>query len=664
MDFETAAARAQELRRTLQYHSHRYYVLDDPEIPDYDYDMLLRELENLEIAYPQLATPDSPTQRVGGDASSTFAKVRHAVPMESLQDVFSKEELRTFYERLSGAVGNAETVAEPKIDGLSVSLEYENGRFVRGSTRGDGIVGEDVTENLKTIRSIPLELPEPVPLLEVRGEVFMPRDVFRALVGAQEENGEKPFKNPRNAAAGSLRQKSPRVTAARRLDMFIFNIQRLEGLPEDRRITRHTDGHEFLKALGFKVIPDYRLCGTVAQAEEAVDAFGAARGELAYDIDGAVLKVNDLALRASLGSTAKFPRWAIAFKYPPEEKTTVLTGIEINVGRTGTLTPTAVLRPVTLAGTTVGRATLHNEDFIREKGICIGDRVIVRKAGEIIPEIVAVAEHGGGEPYRMPEICPSCGSKVARESGEAALRCPNAECPAQLMRHLIHFSSRDAMDIDGLGPAVLGALRDKELVHSPVDLYGLTAGPLAGIDRMGAKSAANLVAAIERSKERGLARLLYALGIRNVGQKAAALLAARFGTMERLFAATPEELTAIDEIGGVIAQSVVDFFALPATLHLASRLKDAGVRMTALETAPVTDTRFAGLTFVLTGTLPRRTRSEAAKIIEGFGGKVSSAVSKKTSYVLAGEDAGSKLEKARTLAVAVIDEDQFDAMIG
>lgn len=659
MDFDRAAARVEELRGALNRANHRYYVLDDPEMSDYEYDSLLRELEQLEAQYPALVTEDSPTRRVGGEAVSTFGTVRHAVPMESLQDVFSKEELFQFDERVRVAFPDAVYVVEPKIDGLSVSLEYEDGVLVRGSTRGDGITGEDVTRNIRTIRSIPLSLPDKLPTLEVRGEVFMPHAAFQKLLEQQELNDEKPFKNPRNAAAGSLRQKDPHVTAARGLDMFIFNIQRVEG----HTLAGHIEGHEFLKAQGFKVIPGYRRCETIAEAFERIEDIGSRRYTLGYDIDGAVVKVDSLAQRARLGSTAKFPRWAVAFKYPPEEKETELLRVEINVGRTGVLTPTAVLSPVTLAGTTVSRATLHNEDFIREKGIAVGDTVVVRKAGDIIPEIVTVKKHGGGEPYTMPTVCPSCGSPVAREEDEAALRCTNAECPAQLTRHLIHFASRDAMDIEGLGPAIVQTLIDKELVNSPASLYSLQAGQLAEIDRMGEKSAANLTAAIEKSKQAGLARLLYALGIRHVGQKAAKLLARRFETVEALFEATTEQLTQVDEIGGIIAESVTAFFSLPQTRHLTETLRAAGVVMKDTSERPQ-DERFAGKTFVLTGTLPGYTRDEASHIIESYGGKVSSSVSKKTSFVLAGEEAGSKLDKARALGVPVISEEEFRRMLG
>jgi DNA ligase (NAD+) len=655
--------RAEELRAQLNYHNNKYYVQDNPEISDYEYDMLLRELEEIEAAHPELVTPDSPTQRVGGTALGLFEPVRHAVVMESLQDVFSRDEVFAFDTKVRETVPELEYVVEPKIDGLSVSLEYENGVFVRGSTRGDGVTGEDVTANLRTIRSIPLRLNEPLPFIEVRGEVHMPHGQFFKLVEQQELNDEKPFKNCRNAAAGSLRQKNQKVTAARGLDIFIFNIQQLEGAA----VATHSEGHALLKRLGFKVIPDYKICKDIASVADEIEQIGNRRGGLPYDIDGAVVKIDSLDTRKRLGSTAKFPRWAVAYKFPPEEKKTKLLGIDINVGRTGVLTPTAVLEPVTLAGTTVGRATLHNQDFIDGLKVAVGDTVVVRKAGDIIPEIISVAENGvetrgAGEHYKMPQSCPSCGSPVFREQGEAALRCTNAECPAQLLRHLIHFASRDAMDIDGLGPAIIEGLVAGKLVASPADLYYLEVDSIKSIERMGEKSAANLYQSIEKSKSAGLARLVYALGIRNVGQKAAKLISARFKTIDRLFEAKAEELTLIDEIGGVIAESTVEFFQLDSTAHLVSRLREAGV--TVEDTSEtVEDTRFSGQTFVLTGTLPTYTRDEASQIIEGFGGKVSGSVSKKTAYVLAGEDSGSKLTKAQSLGVNVINEEQFNEMI-
>lgn len=651
-----AAARAKELRDTLSRHNYLYYVLDAPEIEDYEYDRMLRELEEIEAAHPELVMPDSPTQRVGGKALGQFEPVRHDVPMESLQDVFSLEEVRAFDDRMHETLQDVRYAVEPKIDGLSVALEYRDGLFMRGSTRGDGVTGEDVTANLRTVRSIPLRLTRPLPFLEVRGEVFMPVAQFEKLVGEQELREEKPFKNPRNAAAGSLRQKNPKITSTRGLDIFVFNIQRIEG----ETVKSHLAGHALLKELGFKVVA-HTPCTALAEVEAEIRHIGDSRGTLPFGIDGAVIKLDDFADRRTLGSTAKFPRWAVAFKFPPEEKRTKLLDIDINVGRTGALTPTAVLEPVLLAGSTVARATLHNADFIREKGICIGDTVVVRKAGDIIPEIVSVVEHGGGEPYRMPAVCPSCGAPVAREEDEAVLRCQNPDCPAQLLRHLIHFASRDAMDIEGMGPALVESLVGAGLVHSIADVYDLQAEEVAKLERMGKKSAENLIAAIEKSKQAGLARLLYALGVRQVGQKAAKLIATRFGSMERLFSVTEDELCTIDEIGGIIAENAVRFFALEDTEKLVERLRAAGVLLTAHEQAPV-DTRFAGQTFVLTGTLPHYTREEAKARIESLGGKVTGSVSKKTTYVVAGEEAGSKLDKALALGVTVLDEAAFESL--
>jgi DNA ligase (NAD+) len=658
MDIEEQKKRAQELREKLRYHNQRYYVQDSPEISDYDYDMMLRELEQIETANPQLITSDSPTQRVGGEAVGLFEPVRHDVVMESLQDVFSREEVFAFDVKVHETEPDITYVVEPKIDGLSVSLEYENGLFVRGSTRGDGVTGEDVTANLRTIRSIPLKLNTPLPFIEVRGEVHIPHDSFFKIVEQQELNDEKPFKNCRNAAAGSLRQKNPKITATRGLDIFIFNIQRLEGAS----IATHSEGHMLLKSLGFKVIPDYKICHNIETVFDEINQIGDRRGSLPYDIDGAVVKIDALQTRRELGSTAKFPRWAVAYKFPPEEKETTLTAVDVNVGRTGVLTPTAVLDPVTLAGTTVGRATMHNQDFIDALSVAVGDIVVVSKAGDIIPEIISVTKHNGGVPYKMPESCPSCGSPVFREAGEVALRCTNAECPAQLLRHLIHFSSRGAMDIDGLGPAIIEGLVSNGYVKSPADLYYLDVSAVKDMERMGEKSANNLITAIEKSKSAGLARLIYALGIRNVGQKAAKVIATRLKNMDRLFEVTAEELTSIDEIGGIIAQSILDFFELQSTTHLVTRLKDAGVLMED-NTETAADTRFEGFTFVLTGTLPTYSRDEASHLIENLGGKVSGSVSKKTAYVLAGEEAGSKLVKAQSLGVKVISEAQFDDMI-
>ncbi len=659
MEKQEALREYQSLCEQIRYHNQKYYVEDAPEIDDYEYDMLYRRLQAIEAAYPELVTPDSPTQKVGGPALNTFAPVAHEVPMESLHDSFSEDELYDFDRRVREAVSDPVYVVEPKFDGLSVSLEYRDGLFVRGSTRGDGLVGEDVTENLRAIRTVPKKLSRPVPFLEVRGEVYMSHESFFALCARQELNDEKPFKNPRNAAAGSLRQKNPKITAARGLDIFVFNVQQAPG----EELASHDASLAFLKELGFPVTDLNRTCRTMEEVVGRVREIGALRGTLGYSIDGAVVKVNDFAQREALGSTAKFPRWAEAFKYPPEEKESRLLDIEINVGRTGVLTPTGVFEPVTLAGTTVSRATLHNQDFIAEKGIRIGCTCVLRKAGEIIPEVVSVTNGAAeSEAYRMPETCPSCGGPVVREEGEAALRCVNPECPAQLLRHLIHFASRDAMDVEGLGPAVLEQLLDKGLVKSPADLYRLTVPQLMELERMGEKSSQNLVDAIAKTKENDLYRLIFALGIRHIGLKAAKLLTERFRSVDEIFAASPEEIEAIEGFGGIMAESVADFFAQPGTARLVGELRDAGVNLEsrAPETA---DARFAGKTFVLTGTLPTMTRSEASALVEKFGGKVSSSVSKKTSFVLAGEEAGSKLTKANQLGVTVIDEEEFLRML-
>ena len=659
MEKQEALREYQSLCDQIRYHNQKYYVEDAPEIDDYEYDMLYRRLQAIEAAYPELVTPDSPTQKVGGPALNTFAPVAHEVPMESLHDSFSEDELYDFDRRVREAVGDPVYVVEPKFDGLSVSLEYRDGLFVRGSTRGDGLVGEDVTENLRAIRTVPKKLSRPVPFLEVRGEVYMSHESFFALCARQELNDEKPFKNPRNAAAGSLRQKNPKITAARGLDIFVFNVQQAPG----EAFASHDASLAFLKELGFPVTDLNRTCRTMEEVVARVREIGGLRGTLGYSIDGAVVKVNDFAQREALGSTAKFPRWAEAYKYPPEEKESRLLDIEINVGRTGVLTPTGVFEPVTLAGTTVSRATLHNQDFIEEKGIRIGCTCVLRKAGEIIPEVVSVTNGAAeGEAYRMPETCPSCGGPVAREEGEAALRCVNPECPAQLLRHLIHFASRDAMDVEGLGPAVLEQLLDKGLVKSPADLYRLTVPRLMELERMGEKSSQNLVDAIAKTKENDLYRLIFALGIRHIGLKAAKLLTERFRSVDELFAASPEEIAAIEGFGGIMAESVAEFFAQPGTARLVGELRDAGVNLAsrAPETA---DARFAGKTFVLTGTLPTMTRSEASALVERFGGKVSSSVSRKTSFVLAGEEAGSKLTKANQLGVTVIDEEEFLRML-
>lgn len=655
MTEENAKLRIDELSRELKYHNRKYYIEDSPEIEDFEYDRMLRELEELEKEFPSLLREDSPTQNVGGAALRLFTPVEHTVKMESLQDVFSFDELRSFAEKID----TSETVfsVEPKIDGLSVSLEYRDGLFFRGSTRGDGSTGEDVTANLLQIKSIPKAI-DFTGALEVRGEVFMPRESFLRLRERQELLGEAPAKNPRNAAAGSLRQKNPQITAERELDIFVFNIQKIDG----KEFASHIASLDFLKSLGFHTLPSYKRCKSVDEVIFEIERIGSERGSLPYDIDGAVVKADSLSYREKAGSTSKFPKWAVAFKYPPEEKATVLKDIEINVGRTGALTPTAVFEPITLAGTTVTRATLHNEDFIASKQIGIGDTVIVRKAGDIIPEVLSVAEHKKGtQIFKMPEHCPSCGSAVYREDGEAVIRCTNADCPAQLLRHLIHFTSRDAMDIEGLGPAVLEQLLKAELIHNIDDLYRLDYDRISELERTGEKSVQNLKNAIEKSKENDLSRLLFAFGIRHIGAKAAKLLAEHFGNMDAVAAADTEELEKIEGFGGIMAKSAAEFFSLPETASMLLRLKAAGVNMKSLKETE--DSRFVGKTFVLTGTLPTFTRSEASEIIERFGGKTSSSVSKKTDYVLAGEAAGSKLEKANKLGITVIDESKFRKML-
>ncbi len=649
----------QSLRRELEQAGYEYYVLDKPTMSDYDYDHKLRRLEELEAAHPETVTPDSPTQRVGGKPLESFQQVVHQVPLESLQDVFDFDELRAFDQRVRAVAPEAAYVVEPKVDGLSVALEYEDGLFVRGATRGDGQVGEDVTSNLKTVKSIPLRIPDAPVRLIVRGEVYMPKKVFHALNEERERRGEALFANPRNAAAGSLRQLDPKVAAARRLDIAVFNVQWAEGVT----FQSHLETLDYMRAKGFKVIPHY----SAADAEEAVarvSSIGEGREEFPFDIDGAVIKVNDLSQREQLGSTAKFPRWAAAYKYPPEVKPSRILDIVVQVGRTGVLTPKAVLEPVRLAGTTVTNATLHNQDFIAEKDVRIGDTVLVRKAGEIIPEVLSVVlekRPEGAQPYLLPDRCPVCGAPVERDEDGAHIRCTGAECPAQLLRNLAHFASRDAMDIEGLGIAVVENLVGAGLVKTPGDLYFLKESDVAKLDRMGKKSAKNLIQAIERSKGQDLSRLIYAFGIRQVGQKAGKVLAAHFKTLDALQAATPEELTAVEDIGEITARSVTEWMASPQSQHLIGRLREAGVNMTAEEQG--SDQRFAGMTFVLTGALERFTRDEAAAAIEARGGKVSGSVSKKTTYVVAGEAAGSKLRKAQELGIPVLSETEFEAML-
>ena len=647
------------LRDTLNAHGYRYYVLDDPTISDYEYDHMLRRLEDLEKDHPEEITPDSPTQRVGGPALKEFEQVAHAVPLESLQDVFDGDEVRDFLDRVAQTVAEPQYSVEPKVDGLSVALEYRDGVFVRGATRGDGRIGEDVTENLRTIRSIPMTLPEKLPRLIVRGEVYMSRAVFEELNAQREVDGQPLMANPRNAAAGSLRQLDPKVAASRKLDIAIFNLQLAEG----KTFTTHTETMEYLASQKFKVISGRCL----SSAEEIIDEINRldeTRTELSYDMDGAVIKLNDLAQRERLGSTAKCPKWAIAYKYPPEQKASQLVDIVVQVGRTGVLTPKAVLKPVRLAGTTVTNATLHNQDYITEKDIRIGDTVIVQKAGEIIPEIVEVVKDkrpADTVPYFLPETCPVCGAPVSRDIDGAAVRCTGVECPAQLLRNLTHFASRGAMDIDGLGPAVIGQLVDHGLVSTAADLYDLKAEEIAKLDRMGDKSAENAINAIAKSKENDLWRLVFALGIRQVGEKAAKVLAAHFGTMDALAAATEEELTAINDVGPITAAYIRSWMDNPQSKDLLARLKQAGVNFECKEKQ--LDNRFAGMTFVLTGALERFTREEAGEMVEKRGGKAASSVSKKTTYVVAGPGAGSKLRKAQELNIPVLSEDEFLEML-
>lgn len=655
MDVLVARERIKELSDTLKYHNRKYYIEDSPEIEDFEYDALLRELENLESEFPQFKTEDSPTQNVGGAVSRLFNEVEHKVKMESLQDVFSFDEFISFAEKID--LDRTTFCVEPKIDGLSVSLEYKDGLFFRGSTRGDGEKGEDVTANLLQIKNIPKAINFDGEL-EVRGEVYMPRASFLKLIERQELNDETPAKNPRNAAAGSLRQKNPKITKERELDIFIFNIQRITG----KEFSSHIETLDFLKSLGFPTLESYKSCKTAQAVIEEIEKIGNSRGGLSYDIDGAVIKVDDLKYRDVLGSTSKFPKWAVAFKYPPEEKETVLKEIEIAVGRTGALTPTAIFDTITLAGTSVSRATLHNEDFIKSKGIGIGDTIIVRKAGDIIPEVLSVSKHcENSVPFKMPVVCPSCNSPVYREEGEAVIRCTNADCPAQLLRHLIHFTSRDAMDIEGLGPAVLEQLLEANLISKIDDLYNLDYEKIATLERTGEKSIENLKNAIEKSKENDLSKLIFAFGIRHIGAKAAKLLSEYFGDIDTILQAEIENFKNIDGFGEILAVSAYDFFKLEETKNMIERLKEKNVNMKSLK--EIKDGRFEGKTFVLTGTLPALTRNEASAIIESFGGKTSSSVSKKTDYVLAGEEAGSKLDKANKLGITVISEEEFRNMI-
>ena len=658
MELEQAKKRVEELRAVIEKNNRLYYDQDAPELEDFEYDALMRELRALENQFPQLLTEDSPTQKVGGTASSKLPKVTHSVKMESLLDAFSYDELRDFDRRVRDAGIEPEYVVEIKIDGLSCSLEYENGELVRASTRGDGVVGEDVTANVRAIKKIPKKLKNAPEFLEVRGEVYMPHEAFQHLCAEQELQGAAPFKNPRNAAAGSLRQKDAKITGSRGLSIFVFNVQQVHG----KELTTHAESLDYLKSLGLPVSPRYHIVHDIEDAIKEIEQIGQNRSKLDFDMDGAVIKINHFAQRDLMGSTNKFPRWAIAFKYPPEVKETTLRSIEVAVGRTGVLTPTACFDPVFLAGTTVARATLHNEDFIRQFGLCIGDTIQVRKAGDIIPEVIGVVCHPeDAVPYQMPKVCPSCGAPVVHLEDEAALRCVNPECPAQSLRNIIHFASRDAMDIDGLGTAVATQLVEKGLVHTVSDLYDLTLEQLLTLEKFKEKKATNLLHAIENSKQNNLDKLLFGFGIRNIGDKAAALLAEHFGTLEAIREADIEKISEIDGFGGVMGQSVVEFFAKDGTTDLIHRLADAGVNMT-WKGEPKGD-KLAGMTLVVTGTLETLSRNEAEALIVKNGGKASGSVSKKTAYVVAGTAAGSKLTKAQALGVPVLTEEEFLAML-
>jgi DNA ligase (NAD+) len=651
----------EELRKILEEHNYKYYVLDTPEVSDFEYDKLMNELKKLEKDHPEYHDPNSPTQRVGGKPLKEFNQVQHAVPLLSLQDVFSFEELREWSQRTVASVGEVEYVVELKIDGLSVALLYENGEFVRGATRGDGNIGEDVTQNLKTIKSIPLKIKDKS-LLEVRGEVYMPRKAFETLNAQREELEEPIFANPRNAAAGSLRQLDSKIAAQRKLDIFIFNIQRYEG----QRHKSHREGLDYLEELGFKVSPRRVVCNTIEEVIEVIDNFGDTRGELPFEIDGVVIKVNSLHQREELGQTAKTPRWAAAYKFPAEKKKTKVKDIIVQVGRTGAITPTALLEPVRIAGSTVSRATLHNEDIIREKDIRIGDTVIIQKAGEIIPEVVEVVldERDGSEiEFKMPHECPECGGEVVREQGEVALRCTNMSCPAQLKRTIIHFASRDAMNIDGLGPQIVGLLMENEIIHDAADLYYINFEDIVKLERMGKKSAQNLLDSIAKTKKNDIDRLIFGLGIRFIGGKAAKNLAKYLKSLDNIMNASYEQLIEVEEVGDKMAGSLIAFFKEDHNRRLIEKFREAGLNFEHKSKAVEGKSIFNKMTFVLTGTLSKYTRDQAQEIIENFGGKVSSSVSKKTSYVLAGEEAGSKLKKAEELGVKVISEDEFEAMV-
>ena len=660
MDKESALKRINELTDLINYHNRKYYIDDDPQIEDYEYDALMRELRSLEEQFPEYASEYSPTKRVGGAPVSGFAKVTHRVQMGSLQDVFDFAQVEEFVYRIQREVPNASFTVEPKIDGLSVSLEYHDGVLAVGSTRGDGFVGEDVTSNLKTIPTIPLKIDNAPSLLEVRGEVYMPKSVFYELSEQMELNSEQPFKNPRNAAAGSLRQKDPKIAARRKLDIFVFNVQQL--VSDTVKITSHKQSLDLLKSYGFKVIPEYKLVKSFDEVKECILSIGERRYQLPYDIDGVVVKLDDLAQREQVGYTSKVPKWAVAYKFPPEEKTTKLLDIEVNVGRTGAITPVAVFEPVILAGTSVSRATLHNQDFIDKRDIAVGDEIIVRKAGDIIPEVLGVSKkHGQSAAFKLPDTCPICGAKAVREDGESALRCPNIECPAQVLRSIIYFASKPAMNIDGFGPAVAEALYEKGLVKTIPDIYNLSIEDVLTLDGFKEKSAAKLIKAIENSKSAPLDRLLCGLGIRNVGAASCKLLCERFGNIDNIIAAAPEEIEAIDGFGKLTAEIVHRTLSEPHMLKTIEQLKECGVN-TEYASSRSSD-KLMGLSFVITGTLPSYSRDDAKALIESHGGTVKSSVSKKTSYLLAGEEAGSKLTKAQELGVKIIDEQTLLDMI-
>ena len=649
-----------ELRREIEYHSKLYYVMDAPVISDYDFDMLMQRLKKLEAEHPELITPDSPTQRVGGQALSQFEQVVHQVPLESLTDVFSYDELFAFGERMDSLIAEPhDYVVEPKIDGLSMSLEYENGVFVRGATRGDGTVGENVTENLRTVRSLPLRIQNAPERLIVRGEVYMSKQVFQELNAEREIRGEPLLANPRNAAAGSMRQLDPKVAASRKLDIICFNLQ----YSSSGGYETHAQTLDAMREMGFPVV-SYQRYDRIEDCVERIEWLGENRGDFAFDMDGAVIKINRLTQREALGSTAKAPRWAVAYKYPPEKKESRVLDIVVQVGRTGVLTPKVIVEPIRLAGTTVSAATLHNQDNIDRLDLRIGDTVLLQKAGEIIPEVLSVNKDKrpeGTVPFSLPSVCPECGSPVVRDPDGAALRCTSPECPAQRLRNVAHFASREAMDIEGLGISVCESLINAGLVKTPADLYYLRAEDIAALDRLGDKSAAKLLSAIEKSKEAGLARLLCAFGIRQVGQKAGKVLASHYADLDALMAANSDELTQVPDIGGITAGFIVEWFKKPQSQHQIRLLREAGVDFSSHEEKK--DDRFAGLTFVLTGALSRFTRDEASALIESFGGKASGSVSKKTSYVVAGENAGSKLTKAQSLGIPVLSEDEFADML-